>query len=388
MIIDFKEIPKANVGGGQQDTFEQFACDLLEVIGFKIITRPDRGPDGKKDFIVSEARRGIEDETIVKWIVSCKHYAHSGKSVNDNDEPNILDRVHVHKCDGFLGFYSTIIAPTLNNNLIGLSDRVQYSIYDSAKIEKAILNSTQKDRILLSYFPTSYENYQNSTQTDLSDKQSEAQNKQLRLTEETILQICKRAIIILEVEKIKEEYFSNSWEIEQNPLQKLYRYSEHFDAKTANSILSFLTTVADQTSQRTHPQIASTLYSLVLTFFRISDQYTKKEINENAHLSAYMAFALTYEAFIRLNNFKIASYGLCILKFLYKEGKRTNSGKVLQEVMEVYEEIEFNLKRPGRDLEKAREFVKYFKDDLDSPTLMLPILPEDLFTLMESGDVK
>ena len=37
MIIDFKEIPIASKGGGEQDRFEQFACDFLEAIGNKIL---------------------------------------------------------------------------------------------------------------------------------------------------------------------------------------------------------------------------------------------------------------------------------------------------------------------------------------------------------------
>ena len=43
MIIDYKEILPGNLGNGQLDSFEQFACDFLETIGFDIIRRPDVG---------------------------------------------------------------------------------------------------------------------------------------------------------------------------------------------------------------------------------------------------------------------------------------------------------------------------------------------------------
>lgn len=108
-IIDFKEIPPANSGNGDQDSFELFARDfVVEILGLKIISQPNRGADGGKDFLAEEIQSGTISETHIRWLVSCKHFAHSGKSVSDSDEQNILDRVHQHMADGFIGFYSTI----------------------------------------------------------------------------------------------------------------------------------------------------------------------------------------------------------------------------------------------------------------------------------------
>lgn len=159
MILDFKEIPKANTGNGDQDTFELFARDFLEFLGYEILQNPDRGPDGKKDLIVQETRFGISGKTIIKWLVSCKHYAHSGKSVNDIDEPNILDRVSVHECDGFLGFYSTIPATSLGTNLNSLKKKIEIEYFDREKIEKKLLDSPAGIKLSSRYFPRSFENY-------------------------------------------------------------------------------------------------------------------------------------------------------------------------------------------------------------------------------------
>lgn len=46
MIIDFKEIPQANKGGGNQDSFELFAQDFFEYLGYEIVEQPFRGADG------------------------------------------------------------------------------------------------------------------------------------------------------------------------------------------------------------------------------------------------------------------------------------------------------------------------------------------------------
>lgn len=159
MILNFKEIPQANTGNGDQDTFELFARDFLEIIGYKILQQPDRGADGKKDLIVQESRPGISGTTKIKWLVSCKHYAHSGKSISDNDEPNILDRISVHECDGFLGFYSTLPATSLGKNFEGLKKKTNISSFDREQIEKILLESPEGIRLSMRYFPISFENY-------------------------------------------------------------------------------------------------------------------------------------------------------------------------------------------------------------------------------------
>lgn len=159
MLLDFKEIPKANTGVGDQDTFELFARDFLETIGYEIVQHPDRGADGKKDLIVKEYRSGISGKTIITWLVSCKHYVHSGKSVTDTDEPNILERVSVHKCDGFMGFYSTLPSTSLGTFLSGLKNKIHTETLDKERIEKYLLESPQGAKLASRYFPISFEKY-------------------------------------------------------------------------------------------------------------------------------------------------------------------------------------------------------------------------------------
>lgn len=159
MVINFKELPQANASDGLQDTFELFSRDFLEDLGFDIIQHPDRGADGKKDLIVSETRNGVAGKTVVNWIVSCKHYAHSGKSVSDTDEPDILDRVAAHKCHGFIGMYSTLAATSLSGKLNGYKDKIEHQIFDRERIEKQLLSHPQGIKLARRYFPTSIESF-------------------------------------------------------------------------------------------------------------------------------------------------------------------------------------------------------------------------------------
>lgn len=389
MIIDFKEIPPANKGNGEQDRFEQFACDFLETIGFAIIRRPDRGPDGKKDLIVSDTRTGVGGQTTIKWLVSCKHNAHSGAAVKDTDEEDIYDRVIKHQCQGFLGFYSTLPASTLSDKLYALNGKIEYTTFDSTRIERELLLNKQKERLLASYFPISHDKYRQNLFSDNSNHTDSSARIAPSLTEEDVLRITKTAIILLEIEKIKEEYYSEKWDARENPLGKLYRFTDHSNEKVASAIFYFLDSVAHQTRSRMPSDIASSIHSLVLTFFPSSYDKEEKERIENGKRCVYIGFSLAYDAFIYLSNFRIAEYGLSIWKFIYREGKRNGMPELAETVLQQYKELEQTLDRPERnDLGNAKELLKIFKDDLDTWDLSFPVLPEHLFKLTLKDDEK
>lgn len=155
--LDFTEIPSARASRetpGEQDTFELFAREVLVHIGFKIVSPPNRGADQGKDMIIEESRRGVGGETTIRWLVSCKHFAPMGRSVSADDELNILERVYMHKCSGFLGFYSTVSSSGLGSMLDGLT-QIQTQIYDRERIERSLLGSSIGITIAKRFFPKS-----------------------------------------------------------------------------------------------------------------------------------------------------------------------------------------------------------------------------------------
>lgn len=154
-ILNFKEIPEAHIASGEQDTFELFARDFLEHLGYKIMIGPGRGADGGSDLVVSETRKGVGGETEIRWLVSCKHKAFSGSSVTLSVDGDILDRVNSHSCDGFIGFYSTLPASSLIQKLEGLNNQIEYQIYDAELIEKTLVESPSGLHLAKRYFPDS-----------------------------------------------------------------------------------------------------------------------------------------------------------------------------------------------------------------------------------------
>lgn len=160
--LNFKEIPKAHEANGQQDTFELFAREFLSMKGFTVLSSPDRGADAGVDLIVEEHHQGMIGSTKVRWLVSCKHNAHSGSSVSPSVESNIIDRLVTNNCDAFMGFYSTLPSSGLTTNLEGIKNnhRKNYYIYDSALIEGELVKSPEGLNLVKRFFPRSYKVWQ------------------------------------------------------------------------------------------------------------------------------------------------------------------------------------------------------------------------------------
>jgi hypothetical protein len=150
-MINWREISDA-------DTWELFARDFLAELGFVIEVGPGRGPDAGRDLLVSEQLKGTLHTNKFTWLVSCKHFAVSGKSVGTDDEVNITDRLEHHSADGFLGFYSTLPSAALVARLQEYKDQARikaYEIFDAKKIEGYFFDSGFS-KLALRYFPESY----------------------------------------------------------------------------------------------------------------------------------------------------------------------------------------------------------------------------------------
>lgn len=124
-------------------------------MGLKILVNPDRGTDAGRDLIVEERRTGVAGETRLKWLVSCKHKAHSGVAVSPKDEPDIHDRVRRHGCAGFLGFYSNVPSSSLAAKLNASKLPFEVQVFDAEKIERQLLSSRQGAELAKRFFPVS-----------------------------------------------------------------------------------------------------------------------------------------------------------------------------------------------------------------------------------------
>lgn len=156
-IVDFREIPSAKGGEGDSDTWELFARDFFKALGLEIEVGPGRGADAGRDLVVVEAQSGPIMPRRVRWVVSCKHFAHSGKAVSDRDEPDPIGRVRKFNADGLIGFYSTVPSSTLADTFDRLRREhgMQFRLYDSAAIEDELFRGEGLRPLIGRYFPAS-----------------------------------------------------------------------------------------------------------------------------------------------------------------------------------------------------------------------------------------
>lgn len=204
------------------------------------------------------------------------------------------------------------------------------------------------------------------------------------LTTEDLLTTSKNALIIIELEKLKKEYFSADWHRRADIISKLYRFSDHTNFRIAVDIYNFLSIAADQTRGGMTNDIAISIHSLVLDFFPYSDnEEENQKVIELANVCVNIAFSMVYDAIIYLKNYDIAMYGLTILKYIYKKGKQQKLQQLIDKVSETYNEIEQTLKRPERtDLSDALQLVKEFKADIEEGSLSFPPLSDNLMKLI------
>ncbi|PFM59509.1 hypothetical protein COJ48_24780 [Bacillus cereus] len=155
-ILDFKEI------SNKVDDFELFASTCLPLMGFNIVSGPDRGPDEKRDMIAEKN----EDGKIIRWLISCKHFAHGykgkGRAVSKDDEPDVRDRLDHHNCEAVMIFCSTIPTNNLNKYLEGYVDKGiirAYKCMNREEIEKLLLKDAEGEKLASRYFPNSYNNW-------------------------------------------------------------------------------------------------------------------------------------------------------------------------------------------------------------------------------------
>ena len=148
MSIDFKRLSKDG------EDFELLCRDLLESFGAKIISAPSRGPDQKKDLIVElESKDNIGTCESVRYLVQCKHKAHSGKSVYETELGDFRSACLSHNVQGYFLITTTIPSTTVNSNLevVNLKGELKTIIWDGRQVEQKIIRSPICNDLLKKY---------------------------------------------------------------------------------------------------------------------------------------------------------------------------------------------------------------------------------------------
>lgn len=279
---------------------------------------------------------------------------------------------HIHHIDG---------NPSNNNieNLVFLC----FPHHDEATITNS-LRKKLRPKTIIKFRIQHYAEIENDRLNRVS-----ANNKPiLQLSEDSLFTASLNSSIIIEILKIKEEYFeSENWESKQIVLGKIHKFAEFSTYRINVEIFDFLSVIANSTRNQMPHSFSLSLFSLILSYYgRPRNESEYDENYEFARQVINIGHNIAYDAAIHLNNLRVMGDGLLIIKHVYLIGKDFKLDKILKYVKKIYDELEETCKRPDRnDLNNALEMIQYYKNDLKESGLSHPVLSEQLMTLFYSN---
>lgn len=203
-----------------------------------------------------------------------------------------------------------------------------------------------------------------------------------QLSSEDLIIAAKSAIIIIEIDKIKHEYFDTTKTNKGDTLAKLLVFTNHATPRITYELFNVLLDIADDTY--VDSSISIQFLQLIQSYFPSSEvKSNSKQSLELADIVINICFSLIYDSFINTSNFEAAHHGLLILKYLYRYSKENKLSKLPKSIKDVYQELEDTLERPERiDLETAKLLLKTYKNDLETNDLRAPIYTQKLSELL------
>src|ERR1700754_4769856 len=152
-MLDFKELPSDGI------KFEQLVREILLTEGFEIHWT-GAGADGGRDLVLTEKMVGPLSEKKRKWLVSCKHNAHSSKSVNPTDLGDFSADCAAIDATGYLLVCSTQPTSAAVKRLeeVKIAKNIETLFWDAIEIEKRLMSPNSFGLINI-FFPISSELY-------------------------------------------------------------------------------------------------------------------------------------------------------------------------------------------------------------------------------------
>ena len=153
MIVDFTEIKTG-------EEFQEFVEDLLRAGNFHP-QAGGRGPDGGKDLIVTaDVEDGLGAYQRRRYLVECKHYAHSARAVTPSDVGNVVHKITKFEADAYLLVTSTTVTNNLMEELDAISTDPRLPFvtlcWNRNRLQQELL---KHDAVFATYFPRSFAQY-------------------------------------------------------------------------------------------------------------------------------------------------------------------------------------------------------------------------------------
>ncbi|MBY3243170.1 restriction endonuclease [Rhizobium laguerreae] len=159
-ILDFIELSTSKSNSPAGEDLEGLVRELGKLLGLS----PEwsgRGADQGRDLFFTEIRKGAIGARNLRWLVSCKDFAKSGRSVSEADVGSVLDKVAQHKADGFLLVATTTVSTGLKSLLDGLNEQgvIETQVWDRHELEHLLFRDANV-ALIKRFLPESYSAYQ------------------------------------------------------------------------------------------------------------------------------------------------------------------------------------------------------------------------------------
>ena len=158
-ILDFKELSAPGKGSPPGENLEALARELGQRMGLEPAWS-GRGPDQGRDLVFTERRSGALGSGILRWLVSCKDFAKSGRSVSEYDAGSVTDKLLQHRAGAFLLVTTTTASTGLKAVLDGIDAAGTAStlVWDRHELERMLLQDENLD-LVRRHLPLSYEDF-------------------------------------------------------------------------------------------------------------------------------------------------------------------------------------------------------------------------------------
>ncbi len=148
-MLDFKKLKEDG------DDFEFLCADVLESLGNRILERPSKGPDGKKDILIEvKIDNSLGSNSRDIYLVQCKHKAHSSKSVYERELGDWRSACRMYNANGYMLITDSTISVSVANALNATNSNPQELktlMWDKSTFEDKILESPKAKYILNKY---------------------------------------------------------------------------------------------------------------------------------------------------------------------------------------------------------------------------------------------
>jgi hypothetical protein len=155
-ILDFKELSTSRSSSPAGEDLE----GLVRELGKRLRLDPNwagRGTDQGRDLFFKERRKGVFGSEDLRWVVSCKDFANSGRSVSEHDVGSVVDKITQHSADGFLLVTTTTASTGLKAMLdaIHAQGQIKTHVWDRHELENWLLQDAHID-LVKRHLPLSY----------------------------------------------------------------------------------------------------------------------------------------------------------------------------------------------------------------------------------------